>query len=217
MKNAPWLVLLVALGLTAYGEYFGLFVAPPDRMMGEVQRIMYVHVPAAWMSLLAFTVTLIASITYLVKQSRGADALAEASAEVGVMFNALLIVLGSIWGKPTWGIWWTWDPRLTTAAIMLVSFAGYLALRRFVEDAERRARFSAVFAIVAYVDLPLVWFSVKWWRSLHQLQSSPATVDPQMVFALRMNAFAFLAWLIFFVWMRYRLAMRDNRQAWETT
>lgn len=217
MKFLPWLVLAVALVLTGYGEYFGLFQAPPDRMMGEVQRIMYVHVPAAWMALLAFTVTLGASIAFLAKRSRRADALAEASAEVGVVFNALLITLGAIWGKPTWGVWWSWDPRLTTAAIMLVAFAGYLALRRFIEDGERRARLSAIFAIVAYVDLPLVWFSVKWWRSLHQLQSSPATVDPQMVFALRTNAFAFLAWLIFFIWMRFRIALQQGERSWETS
>jgi heme exporter protein C len=175
--------------------------------MGDVQRIMYVHVPQVWMALLAVTLNCGCSVAYLFKNSWKTDALAEASAEVGVFFGAVGISLGSIWGRPTWGVWWAWDPRLTTAAILLVAYAGYLALRRFVEDPERRAVWSAVTAIVAYVDVPLIWYSVQWWRSLHQVQSSPRTVDPQMVLVLRWHAFAFLALLIYFIWTRYQIAL----------
>src|SRR5687768_7273793 len=113
----------VGLGLLAWGTYVGLVQAPPDRMMGDVYRIMFVHVPSAWMALVAFTVTFAASVVYLLKSSPMADAIAEASAEVGVLFNVLLLMTGSIWGRPTWGVWWTWDPRLTTAAIMLFAFS----------------------------------------------------------------------------------------------
>src|SRR5262249_15410004 len=161
---------------------------------------MYAHVPSVWMALLAVTLNFGCSVVYLFRNSPKADALAEAAAEVGVLFGAVGVTLGSIWGRPTWGVWWTWDPRLTSAAIMLVSYAGYLALRRFVEDPERRATWSAVAAIIAFVDIPIVWFSVKWWRSLHQVQSSPKTVDPQMTLVLRWNAIAFLLVLIVFIW-----------------
>jgi heme exporter protein C len=164
------------------------------------------------MALLAVSFNFFCSVIYLFKNSWKMDALAEASAEVGVLFGAVGVSLGAIWARPTWGVWWTWDPRLTTAAIMLVSYAGYLALRRFVEDPERRAVWSAVIAIIAYVDVPIIWYSVKWWKSLHQVQSSPKTVDPDMTFVLRWNAFAQLALLIFFIWSRYRIALRERER-----
>lgn len=201
----------VALGLLAWGAYLGLVWAPPDREMGDVQRIMYVHVPSVWMALLALTLNFGCSLAYLLKASVKADALAEAAAEVGVLFGAVGVLLGAIWGRPTWGVYWTWDPRLTTAAIMLVAYVGYLALRRFVEDPERRGVWSAVVGIIAFVDLPIVWFSVRWWRSLHQVQSSPRTVDPDMVLALRVNGFAFMAVMAFFLVQRYRLALRERQ------
>lgn len=196
----------LGLALLIWGHYWGLVVAPPEREMGEVYRIIFVHVPSAWMALLAFTVTLVASLIYLFKGSMKADAVAEASAEVGVFFNVLTLVTGAIWGKPTWGVYWTWDPRLTTAAIMCIAFAGYLALRRFVIEPERRASWSAIVAIIIYADIPLVWFSVKWWNSLHQLQSSTQTVSPDMYLPLRVSAFAFLFLMIAFIRGRYHIA-----------
>ncbi len=202
----------VAFAMLGVGAFLGLSWAPPDREMGDVQRIMYAHVPAVWMALLAVTLNFVSSIAYLFKNTWKMDALAEASAEVGVLFGAVGVSLGAIWARPTWGVWWTWDPRLTTAAIMLVSYAGYLALRRFVEDPERRAVWSAVVAIIAYVDVPIIWYSVKWWKSLHQVQSSRETVDPQMTFALRWNGFAMMAFLIFFIWSRYRIALRERER-----
>ncbi len=198
-----FLILIAALALLAYGSYNGLFVAPPDAMMGDVQRIMYVHVPAAWMACLAFFVAFLVNIFYLFKRSPKVDALAVSIIEVGVFFNTLLLILGAIWGKPTWGTYWTWDPRLTTALIMCMSFTAYLGLRQFIDDPERRSLFAAIFAIVASVNLPLVWFSVRWWRSLHQIQSSPETVAHSMATPLRINAFAFLGIGIFFAWQRY--------------
>lgn len=198
--------LLVGLLLLAWGAFYGLCVAPPDRMMGDVYRIMFVHVPSAWLALIAYTVTFIASLVYLWGSQARWDAIAEASAELGVVFNGILLVTGSIWGRPTWGVWWSWDPRLTTAAIMFFAFSGYLALRRLVDDVQRRAVWAAVVALVVYADIPIVWFSVKWWNSLHQLQSSPKTVAAPMVLALRINAFAFLFLYIGLTGLRYRLA-----------
>jgi heme exporter protein C len=206
---------LPILGVTGLilGGVLGLTIAPADRDMGDVYRIMYVHVPAAWAALLAVTVTFVASLVYLFKTSWRADALAESSAEVGVFFGALLIVLGSIWARPTWGVWWDWDPRLTTAAIMLFAFAGYLALRRFVDDPERRATWSAVAAIIAYVDVPILWFSVRWWRSLHQAQNTGSSTASIMTKSLMFNALAFIILYVWFVRLRYRVAL--SRQAEE--
>jgi heme exporter protein C len=195
----------LGLGLLIYGSYQGLFVLPPDRFMGDVMRILYVHVPAAWSTLLCFTLAFVCAIGWLWKGTWRWDVLGEAATQVGLVFGVLLTILGSIWARPTWGVWWDWDPRLTTVAIMLVSFGAVTALRSFVDDPERRATWSAIAAIVSYVDVPVVYFSVKWWRSLHQMQSSPSTVDPDMVMVLRINAFAFLFLAIWFIARHYRL------------
>jgi heme exporter protein C len=204
-------LLLLASTLLGFGAYHALSVAPPERYMGEVYRILYVHVPSAWSALIAFTVTFAANIAYLWKSRPGADALAEASAEVGLLFCGLLLASGSIFARPTWGVWWQWDPRLTTAAIMFFAYAGYMALRQFVTDPEKRATWSAVVGILIFVDVPIVYFSVKWFGAgLHQLPSSPQTTSPALVTALRLNAFAFLALYGWFLRLRYRLA-RNNQ------
>ncbi len=195
---------IYALILLGIGHYVGLAVAPPDREMGDVQRIMYAHVPAVWVAMVALTTNFVCSVLYLFKPGWKTDSLAEASAEVGLVFGAVGVLLGAIWGRPTWGVYWTWDPRLTTAAILLVA---YMALRGFVEDPEKRAVWSSVVGIISFVNLPIVWFSVKWWRSLHQVQSTPKTVDPDMTLALRVNAWASLILLTLFLLHRYRTAL----------
>ncbi len=209
---------IVALVLVVWGAYQGLAVAPAERMMGEVYRIMYVHVPTAMMSLLAPTVVCIASLAYLMKSTRAADALAEAGAEVSVLFSTLCLVTGSIFGRPTWGVWWTWDPRLTSVAILWIAFIGYLALRRFVDDPDKRATWSAVTAIIISVDVPIVYFSVKWWNSLHQMQSNPSTVDPRMAGPLRINITAWFLVFLALLWTRYRIgrAEQDREQSTPT-
>jgi heme exporter protein C len=185
----------VALPALALGLYLGLAWAPPDAMMGEVQRIMYVHFPSWIATGLAYLTAFVCSLLYLARRRPTLDYLAQAGVEVGVLFNTCGLITGSIWGRPTWGVWWTWDPRLTTTAIMLVIFAGYLVVRAFIEDPDARARVAALVAIVGFVNVPIVYFSVRWWRTLHQMQSSPSTVDPHMVVALRvmMVTFALLA------------------------
>ena len=213
MKRALNIGLPVAaLVLVVLGAYQGLVLAPTERMMGEVYRIMYVHVPTALMSLLAPTIVCIASLVYLMKSSRQADALAEASAEVTVLFATLCLVTGSIFGRPTWGVWWTWDPRLTSVAILWIAFIGYLALRRFVDDPEKRATWSAVTAIIISVDVPIVYFSVKWWNSLHQMQSSPNTVDPSIAAPLRLNITAWFVVFLAFLWTRYRIGRAEQER-----
>ncbi len=196
-----------ALVLLALGSYLGLFWTPPEREMGDVYRIIYVHVPAMWMAMLVLVVNFACCVGYLLQSSWKTDALAESTAEVGLLFGAYGLVLGAIWGKPTWGTYWDWDPRLTAMAIMLVTYVAYVALRGFVEDPEKRAVWSSVVGIISFINLPIVWFSVKWWRSLHQVQSTPKTVDPDMTLALRVNAWATLIIVTLFLLYRYRIAL----------
>ena len=204
-----------ALGIFAYAAWTGLVWAPPDREMGDVQRIMYAHVPMVQMMLLSGTINFVCCVVYLFRASWKTDALAEASAETALVFGAIGTTLGAIWGRPTWGVYWAWDPRLTTVAILLVAYAGFMALRRFVDDPERRAVWSAVTGILIAVDVPIIYFSAKWCKSLHQVQSTPRTVDPQMVYALRWNITAFFLVLIVFLVARYRIALAARMR--ETT
>lgn len=204
----PWVarVGLAALVLLIGAQLFGLLASSPDRDMGHLQKIMYVHVPAAWNTMIAFVIVFFGSVMYLWKRDEKWDRLAVAAAEPGVVLCALTLALGSIWGRPTWGVWWTWDPRLTTTAIMLVLYAGYLALRSFTEVAERRARWSAAVGIMAFLNVPIVYFSVRWWRTIHQVQSSPSTVDATYAWGLRLNAIAILLVLVYFMARRYHVA-----------
>jgi heme exporter protein C len=174
--------------------------------MGEVQRIMYVHVPTAWNAMLVLTFAFVCALGYLFTNKWAWDHYHEAAIEVGLVLGALLCVQGSIWAKPTWGVWWDWDPRLTSTAVMVFAFGGILALRAFVDDPVKRAVWSAVACIVAYVDVPIVYFSVRWWNSLHQLQSSPSTVSRAFHWPLRINAFGVLFLWIGLVMLRSRLA-----------
>lgn len=203
---------LSGLALLVAGTWIGLFVAPAERHMGDVMRIMYVHVPSAWSALLCFTFVFVAGIASLWTARRSWDACMTAAIEVGCVLTALLLVQGSIWARATWGVWWDWDVRLTTSLVMLLLFCGVLVLRSFVEEANRRANWSAIAAIVAFVDVPLVYFCVRWWRSLHQIQSSPETVSSTMVLPLRINAVAFLLIAVWMIVLRARLELA-RRQA----
>lgn len=161
-------LLAAALMVLAVGWVLGLLWVPPDRLQGDAQRLMYVHVPAAWSGLALFTVAAAASARHLWKRTPASDRLARAAIETGLLFGVLALALGMLWGRPVWGVWWTWDPRLTTTAILLVLFAAVLAMRRVIDDADRRARIAAVATLVAFVDVPIVHQSVEWWQSLHQ-------------------------------------------------
>ncbi len=194
----------------AFTNGWGLFKTPPDALMGDVYRILFVHVPSAWMSMVFFFMNFIGSVAYLIQKKPAWDRFASCAAEIGVISTAVTLALGSIWGKPTWGIWWTWDPRLTTTALLLILYAGYLIIRQLLEDAEKRAKISAAVGLLVFLNVPIVYMSVRWWRSLHQVQSSPKTMDPEMVTALRLNAFALLFLLVFFLVVRMRLAKRET-------
>ena len=212
--RAAWLPgfgLIAALIFVAT-QAFGLFTTPPDRDMGNLVKILFVHVPAAQVGLLSVAVLLVSSGLYLWKREERYDLVAASAAEVGAVLTALTLMLGSIWGRPTWGVWWTWDPRLTSTAVQLLILVGYLALRSFVDDSDRRAVWSAAVGILGGLNVPIVYMSVKWWRTIHQLQSSPSTVDPVYAWGLRLNDVALLVLLIFFVRRRYQAA-RIQREA----
>jgi heme exporter protein C len=198
----------VALGvaLLVVGSYWGLAVAPSEVFMGDVQRIMYVHVPTAWNAMLILTFAFICALFFLFTNAWKWDNRLEASVEMGVVLSILLCMQGAMWAKPTWGVWWDWDPRLTTTAVMVFAFGGILALRAFVDDPVKRAVWSAVACIVAYVDVPIVYFSVKWWNSLHQMQSTPETVSRAFHLPLRINAFGILFLWTGLVALRARVA-----------
>jgi heme exporter protein C len=177
--------------------------SPADRDMGHLQKIMYVHVPSAWLAFVAFGLVLIGSLLYLWKRDLDYDSFAASAAEVGTLFTALTIAQGSIWGRPTWGVWWTWDPRLTTTAILLLIFVGYIALRSFTDDEDRRARWSAAIGILGAINVPIVWFSVKWWRTIHQVQSTMESTSQVYVVGLLLSLAAFTFLLVYLVFKRY--------------
>ena len=195
--------------LLALGLWTGLGLAPRDAVQGNVQRIMYVHVPAILTGYAAIGVVLIASVAYLWTRRPAWDRVAAASGELAVCFVGLTLATGSIWGKPTWGTWWTWDARLTSTALLFVIYLGYLLLRSVVEDPERAAAYAAVLGIVGALDVPIIHFSVEWWRTLHQpatvLKPQAPSMDPSMLRALLVNVAAFLATFAYLAMRRYRL------------
>ena len=212
VTKARWLDWFGVLALVAVigAQVHGIITSPPDRDMGDLQKIMYVHVPSAWNAFMAFFVVAVASLLYLWKGQEKHDLLAASAAEAGTLFTGLTLALGSIWGRPTWGVWWTWDPRLTSTAVLFLVFVGYLALRSFVEDSDRRAQWSAAVGLLGALNVPIVYMSVKWWRTLHQMQSSPSTVDPEYVIGLRTNGIALLLLLIYFIMKRYQAAQTER-------
>src|SRR3989449_8253682 len=210
VKTLGW---LTAAALAA-GLVMAFGLAPREVTQGNVQRIMYVHVPLILASYVAFVVLALASLVYLVRRDEAADRVAHASGEVGVMFVGLGIATGSIWGKPTWGTWWTWDARLTSVAILFVMYLGYLLLRGTIEDPERAARYCAVLGIVAALDVPLVHLSVFWWRTLHQPPSvmtpGPVSLPSPMLAALLVNVLAFTLLYTYFVAKRLSSLRREQ-------
>ena len=206
--NKGFYFLIAGAVLLLAGSYLGLFVAPAEQYMGQVQRIMYVHVPTAWNWMLAVIFAFAAAVAFLFNNDFKWDARLEAGLEVSALLAVLLCFQGAIWAKPTWGVWWDWDPRLTSVAVLLFATLGIIALRQFVDDPRRRAVWSAVATIIASVDLPIVYYSVKWWNSLHQEQSTPQTVSSAFHLPLRLNAFAVLFLMIGFIMVRAEIARR---------
>ena len=211
-----WLGMVALLGVVA-GLVMAFGVAPREVTQGNVQRIMYVHVPAVWVAYLAFAGVFAASASYLFTRAPGADRVAHAAAEVGVVFLGVNIATGAIWGKPTWGTWWTWDARLTSVAVVFVIFVGYLLVRQMTDEPERGARFAAVVGIIGALNIPLVHFSVYWWRTLHQpptfIKPGAATASSSIRAALLVNFVGLLLLCAYFIAKRCALLRAEQEAA----
>ena len=203
----PWLSVLTAILFIA-GIYYALFASPADFQQGETVRIMYVHVPSAWLSTFCYAVLAVASAVSLIWRHPLADLSARAAAPLGAAFTALALVTGSLWGKPMWGAWWVWDARLTSVLILLFLYLGHIALSRAFDDPVRGARAAAVLALVGVVNLPIIKFSVDWWNTLHQPASisrlGPPAIDAAFLTPLLLMAAAFTAFFITMLLIRTR-------------
>ena len=208
----PGYLAIIGLILMLVDVYLIFLVAPTDSVLGHVQRVFYFHVPMAIMSFLSFFLVLIGSVGYLITRKDRWDGLAHAAAEVGVVFVTLALITGIIWARPVWGTWWTWEPRLTTTLILWLIYVAYLMLRSYAPSRSQGAVYSAVVGIVGFVDVPIVYYSVVWWRSIHPSPvvgpfAQSGALDPTMLLVL---LFSFLTFLVLFAYLLLeRLALRD--------
>ena len=196
---APWAFALAFITM-AIGVYGALYSVPADANQGESFRILYIHVPCAWMSLFVFVVMAIQSVIALVWRIKICELLAMACAPTGAAFTAITLITGSIWGKPTWGTWWTWDPRLTSELVLLFLYVGVMGLYAAIEDRRAAARAAAFLALVGVVNVPIVHFAVNWWNTLHQGSTirliGPSTMDASMMWPLLFTVIASKAWFV---------------------
>jgi heme exporter protein C len=201
----PILGVLTAL-LLSYALYEALVAAPTEQTMGDVQRIFYYHVPSAWTAFILFFVNFIASITYLARRNPKADIVALVTAEVGVVFCTVVLVTGPIWARPVWGIWWTWDLRLTLTLVLWLIYVSYLVLRRFSSSGQTPL-LAAVLAVLGALDVPLVYFSIWFFRTQHPqpVIGGGGSIDPRMLHVLLINWAAFSCFAFLVCWSRYRL------------
>jgi heme exporter protein C len=213
VKNALAAVaVFLLLGAAAYASFF---IAPTDAKQGLIYRILFLHVASAWTGLTAFLICFVANVMYVLRRQPRWDWLGVAAGEVGLAFTTAVLVTGPIWAHPVWGIWWTWDARLTSTFVLWLLYVSYLLLRTLVEEPERRALLSALFGIFAFLDVPLVFGSIRWWRTQHPqpvIMGGPgAGLDPLMYKVLFFSWFAMLALMTLLLRQRYRLeAMRGD-------
>jgi heme exporter protein C len=215
-RLTPWLVGATAL-VFAVALYLALVVAPPDYQQGETVRIMFIHVPSAWLAMFAYTLMAIASLGVLIWRHPIADVSAKAAAPLGAAFTFLALATGSLWGKPMWGAWWVWDARLTSFLILFIMYLGLMALRSAIEEPSRAAKACAILTLVGSVNIPIIKFSVDWWNTLHQpasvIRAGKPTMDPSILWPLLISAVAFtlLFTTLHLVGMRTELLRRRVR------
>jgi heme exporter protein C len=215
----PWFWAL-AIGLTVAGLYVGFVVAPTDATQGEAYRIIFIHVPAAWMSMILYLAMAFWAAVGWMLNARMASLLARALAPTGAMFTFVALWTGAFWGKPTWGAWWVWDARLTSELILLFLYLGYIALVSSIDDVVRGDKAGAVLAIVGAINVPIIYFSVRWWNTLHQGATISLTAAPKMaqtmLLAMMLMTFAFWAYAFAVVFTRAQaLALeRDQGSDW---
>ncbi|HWP00748.1 MAG TPA: heme ABC transporter permease [Methylococcus sp.] len=218
-KLIPWLGLVTG-SLFLTGLYLGLVWAPPDYQQGESYRIMFVHVPSAWMSLFIYTFMAALYAIHLIWNIKLADVIASSSAALGASFTFLALVTGSLWGKPMWGTWWVWDARLTSELILLFLYLGYLALVSAIEDKRTAARAGGVLILVGVVNIPIIHYSVEWWNTLHQGPTVTKFDKPSIHFSMLVPllimalAFQFYYFTLVLIRARTELLDRERRSAW---
>ena len=218
-KLVPWFAALTAL-LMVTGLYLGLYWAPPDYQQGDAYRIMFVHVPNAWMSMMAYMAMAIFAASGYIWNVRLADMLAKATAPLGASFTLTALVTGSLWGKPMWGAWWVWDARLTSELILFFLYVGYMALQASIDDPRRAAHASAILAIVGVVNIPIIHYSVYWWHTLHQPASLTLTNQPKiyatMLIPLIVMSMAFMFFYLTMLCVRVRseILLREQHTDW---
>ncbi len=209
-KLLPWCAVSTAI-LLAVGTWLALFVAPPDYQQGEAVRIMYVHVPAAWMASFVYASMAISSAVALIWRHPLADIAAREAAPLGAGFTLLCLVSGSLWGEPMWGTWWVWDARLTSVLVLFFLYLGYIALVNAFDEPTRGARAGAILALVGAVNLPIIKFSVDWWNTLHQpasvLRMGGSTIAPSMLWPLLVMALGFTLFFVTLLLLRMRSAL----------
>ena len=211
----PWL-WLGAVGLTIAGLYVGFFVAPTDATQGDAYRIIFIHVPAAWMSMLLYLVMAFWAVIGWAFKARLASMVVRAIAPTGAMFTFLALWTGALWGRPTWGTYWVWDARLTSELVLLFLYLGYIALVNAIDDARRADSAGAILALVGSINIPIIYFSVKWWNTLHQGATISATAAPKMaqtmLLAMLLMTFAFWAYAFAVVFMRTRAIVLERER-----
>ncbi|MET0065230.1 MAG: heme ABC transporter permease [Candidatus Thiodiazotropha sp.] len=218
-KMIPWFMVSFLLTLLA-GLYYGLIVAPPDYQQGESYRIMYIHVPAAWMSMFIYVVMAVSGLISLVWRIKMTEIIIISSATVGASFTFLALATGSLWGKPMWGTWWVWDARLTSELILLFLYLGIIALHSAIEDKRVAARAVAILALVGVVNIPIIHYSVEWWNTLHQPASitkfDKPSMDASMLIPLLVMAISFKLYYGAVVLMRARaeIVERERNSRW---
>src|SRR2546426_1480700 len=206
MKRVFPILGILTVALLSYALYEALIAAPTEQTMGNVQRIFYYHVASAWTAFLLFFINFGASVAYLIRRNPIADAIAVTTAEVGVVFCTVVLVTGPLWARPVWGIWWTWDVRLTSTLVLWLIYVSYLMLRRFSSSGQTPV-LAAALAVFGALDVPLVYFSIWFFRTQHPqpVIGGGGSIDPRMLHVLLINWFAFLCLAALLCWSRYRL------------
>lgn len=218
-RLTPWFAWPAALIIVA-GLYGGLVLAPPDYQQRDAFRIVYVHAPSAWMSLMVYTTMAISAAVGLIWRMKVAHAVAASCATIGASFAVSALVTGSLWGKPMWGTYWEWDPRLTSELILLFLYLGYMALRSAIDDNSRADRASAVLAVVGVINVPIIHYSVEWWNSLHQtatvMKIAKPTMSPAMLIPLLMMLLGFTLLFVALLLVRLRgeILRRERAASW---
>ena len=218
-KWVPWLMCLT-IALMLVGLYWGLLVAPTDYQQGESYRIIFVHVPSAWMSMFVYVVMAAAGFVALVWRTKLAEIAVSECAVIGAMFTALALITGMLWGKPTWGTYWQWDARLTSELILLFLYFGIIAIHSVIEEPRTAARVASILAITGVINIPIIHYSVTWWSSLHQpnmqLVSKSPSVHPSMLYPLLIMAIAFQLYFVSLLFIRIRneILYRERRTSW---